>query len=136
MVSGINHITLSVTDADESFRFYTEVLGLSPVARWPTGSYLLAGDIWIALVEDDKIHPSVLPEYTHIAFTVSKDEFEMLSTSIQSAGMEIWQENWTEGDSLYFTDPNGHKLEIHCSDLAARIAAAKESPWEGLEFYV
>ena len=50
--------------------------------------------------------------------------------------MELWQDNWTEGDSLYVTDPNGHKLEIHSSDLAARIAAAKENPWDGLEFYV
>jgi hypothetical protein len=31
-----------------------------------------------------------------------------------------------EVQSLYFPDPNGHKLEIHVSDLAARIKSAKE----------
>lgn len=47
----------------------------------------------------------------------------------------IWQDNWTEGESLYFLDPNGHKLEIHASDLAARLQAARENPWAGLELF-
>ena len=37
--------------------------------------------------------------------------------------------------SLYFLDPNGHKLEIHVSDLAARLRAARQDPWEGLELF-
>ena len=54
---------------------------------------------------------------------------------IKNSGAEIWQENWTEGDSLYFVDPNGHKLEIHASDLEARLESARQNPWEGLEFF-
>ena len=49
MITGINHITLSIRDVGESFAFYTEVLGFKPVARWPKGAYLLAGELWEAL---------------------------------------------------------------------------------------
>jgi catechol 2,3-dioxygenase-like lactoylglutathione lyase family enzyme len=105
------------------------------VAKWPKGAYVLAGDVWIALVLDPHMRQDVLPEYTHVAFTVSPTDFKALSQRIVNAGATIWQENWTEGESLYFTDPNGHRLEIHVSDLATRIKSAKEQPWEGLEFF-
>lgn len=70
MITGINHITLAIRDTKEAFVFYTEVLGFRPVARWPTGAYLLAGDLWIVLCEDEAARSQVLPEYTHVAFTV------------------------------------------------------------------
>ena len=136
MISGVNHITLSIKDVEASFMFYTNVLGFRPVAKWPKGAYLLAGDMWIALVLDQHTRAAALPEYTHIAFTVAKADFDALSERIKSAGSPIWQDNWTEGDSLYFVDPNGHKLEIHASNLETRIMTAKEAPWEGLEFFI
>ena len=134
MITGINHVTLSIADAERSFVFYSSVLGFQPIARWPQGAYLLAGDLWVALVVDQHTRPDPLPEYTHLAFSVSKQDFEPLSLRIRASGAAIWQENWTEGDSLYFLDPDGHKLEIHASDLATRIATAKAQPWAGLEF--
>ncbi len=136
MITGVNHITLSVKDIEESFDFYTRVLGFRPVAKWPRGAYLLAGEIWIALVLDEHARESILPEYTHIAFSVSSEDFEVLSARIKQSGAKIWQENSTEGASLYFLEPNGYKLEIHASDLETRIRTAKENPWEGLEFFV
>ena len=135
MIIGINHVTLAVRDIDQSFAFYREVLGFKPVARWPKGAYLLAGESWIALVVDRHARAEALPEYTHIAFAVGAAHFAELSAAIKAAGAPQWQDNWTEGDSLYFVDPNGHKLEIHASDLAARLRSAKEQPWEGREFF-
>ena len=136
MITGINHITLAITDVERSFAFYTAVLGFQPIAKWPRGAYLLAGDAWIALVVDPHTRQAALPEYTHIAFALSALELGPLGERIRASGAPIWQENWTEGDSLYFLDPDGHKLEIHASDLATRIAAAKAQPWEGLTFFV
>ena len=136
MITGINHITLAIADVERSFTFYTAVLGCRPIAKWPKGAYLLAGDIWIALVADPHTRQAALPEYTHIAFSISAQDIGPLSARIRASGATIWQENWTEGDSLYFLDPDGHKLEIHASDLATRIATAKAQPWDGLTFFV
>ncbi|HJZ48188.1 MAG TPA: VOC family protein [Roseiflexaceae bacterium] len=136
MVIGINHVTLSIAEIERSFAFYTGVLGFQPIAKWPKGAYLLAGDLWLALVVDPHARQGPLAEYTHLAFSVSKQHFGPLSEHIRRSGAVIWQENWTEGDSLYFLDPDGHKLEIHASDLATRIATAKAQPWDGLEFFV
>jgi catechol 2,3-dioxygenase-like lactoylglutathione lyase family enzyme len=86
-------------------------------------------------VWDAQVRDQVLPEYTHIALTVAPADFDTMCQRIRQAGTPIWQENWTEGASLYFTDPNGHKLEIHASDLAARLRAARAQPWDGLEFF-
>jgi len=135
VITGINHVTLSVKDLNESFDFYSVVLGFRPVARWPEGAYLEAGDTWLALVAESVTRENILPEYTHIAFSVSGKDFEKLSEKIISCGAEIWQKNESEGQSLYFIDPNGHKLEIHASDLAARMRWARENPWEGLEIF-
>ena len=135
MITGINHITPAVRDPEESFIFYTSVLGFKALAKWPNGSYLLAGDMWIALVADDNARESVLPEYTHVAFSVSDSDYPELCRRISESGVEIWQDNRTEGDSFYFLDPNGHKLEIHASDLPTRLRSAREAPWEGLEFF-
>ncbi|HYF62609.1 MAG TPA: VOC family protein, partial [Herpetosiphonaceae bacterium] len=133
MISGINHITLSVRDLEQSFAFYHAVLGFRPLARWPKGAYLLAGETWIALVVDERARADPLPEYSHIAFTVASEHFAAASQAIVASGAPIWQDNWTEGDSLYFSDPNGHKLEIHASDLATRLRTARAQPWDGLE---
>ena len=136
MITGLNHLTLAVSDPERAFQFYTQVLGLKPVAKWPKGAYLLAGELWVALVQGAPTRPDPLPEYTHVAFTVSPADFDAMSERIRLSGAAIWQENWTEGDSLYFLDPDGHKLEIHASDLAARLKSAREKPWDGLEFFL
>ena len=112
MITGVNHITLSVTDVEASFAFYAQVLDFRPLARWPTGAYLMAGDTWLALHLDDHVRSGALPEYTHLAFTVAGQDFGRLSQRTTRSGAEIWQANRTEGVSLYFLDPNGHKLEI------------------------
>ena len=135
MIEGMNHLTLAVRDMSESFRFYSAVLGFNPVARWPEGAYLRAGDLWLALVVDPGTRRKALPEYTHVAFSVSESDFPALRDRIVSSGARIWKENESEGPSLYFEDPNGHKLEIHVGDLESRLRDAKADPWPGLEFY-
>jgi len=136
MITGINHITLAVKDLEKSFDFYTGVLRLRPIARWFEGAYLLAGDMWIVLILDKNVCKKSLADYSHIAFTVSENSFDKVSSEIIKSGAKIWQENATEGKSLYFLDPNNHKLEIHASNLENRIKHDKKSPWDGLEFFL
>jgi len=136
MIIGINHITLSVHDLPQSMTFYIETLGCKLLAKWDRGVYLLAGDLWLCLTLDHKTRDSALPEYTHFAFNVSSENFSTIAEKIKKAGITIFKENTSEGDSLYFLDPNGHKLEIHTSDWRARIAACKKAPYSGMEFFI
>ena len=135
MVEGINHVTLAVRDLERSFTFYTEVLGLRAAARWDRGAYLRAGDDWLALILDPNVREGPLPEYTHLAFSVSGSSFEEMGERVAEAGTEIWQDNPTPGRSLYFLDPDGHKLEIYASDLSCRIEADRRNPPPGMVFF-
>lgn len=136
MITGLSHVTLSVADLDRSFAFYGDTLGLQPAARWPKGAYFAAGSLWLALVVDERVRRGALPEYTHFAFAVAADTFAPLAWRIRASGAVIFQENASEGESLYFLDPDGHKLEIHVGDLASRLAAARATPWPGLEILI
>lgn len=138
VIRGLNHLTLAISELEISFDFYTRALGLSPVTRWEGGAYLLAGEDWITLVEDPTVgqnREASRPDYTHAAFTVAPEDFEAASRRVLEAGAHPWQENPTEGASLYFLDPEGHKLELHASGLAARLAADREDPAAGMRFY-
>jgi catechol 2,3-dioxygenase-like lactoylglutathione lyase family enzyme len=51
MISGINHLTWTVKDIEESFAFYVDVLGFAPLMKSERSAYFLAGDVWIAVVK-------------------------------------------------------------------------------------
>lgn len=135
MILGISHITLSVRDLERSFAFYTNVLGLQPVAKWYNGAYLQAGEDWICLSLDSETRQKSLPEYTHTAFSVSSSNFASAVKRIHESGAECWQQNHSPGESHYFLDPDGHKLEIHVSDLQARIAMLRGHPPKDLVLF-
>jgi catechol 2,3-dioxygenase-like lactoylglutathione lyase family enzyme len=128
MVRGISHVTLSVRDLEVSFAFYADVVGLRPVARWYKGAYLEAGTDWICLSVDPETRTGPLGEYTHLAFAVDPVNFEAAVERLRSAGARRWQENRSPGESFYFLDPDGHKLELHASGLNDRLQALRESP--------
>ncbi|PKL42296.1 MAG: glutathione transferase [Candidatus Riflebacteria bacterium HGW-Riflebacteria-1] len=135
MIRSINHITFAVKDLEKSFKFYIEVLGLKPVSKWKNGAYLKAGDTWLALNCDEKVTTSVRNDYSHIAFTCLNTEFLELKTKLLNYGITEWSENKSEGESFYFTDPDGHKLEIHVGDLDSRLKDMRDSPWDTFEYY-
>lgn len=134
MITGINHITLSVINLDKSFNFYTQLLGCKPVAKWKQGAYLQAGDLWLCLLLDEQTRQGT-PEYTHIGLNIAAKDFERFNQKIIESAT-TWKQNTSEGRSLYFLDPNGHKLELHASDLKTGIESAKKQPLEEMEFFV
>lgn len=66
--------------------------------------------------------------------TVAEEDFEPFSDKLEQAGVTVWKQNKSEGASFYFLDPDGHKLELHVSSLAARLAACREKPYAGMVF--
>jgi catechol 2,3-dioxygenase-like lactoylglutathione lyase family enzyme len=135
MIDGINHITLAVDDIGAAFRFYRDILGLKPVMKSAISAYFLAGPVWLALVKEAP-RPDREPGYGHVAFNLPATELGGLARRLADAGCTAWQENRTEGDSFYFCDPAGNRLEIHASDLAARVASGKAEWGPDIEWFV
>ena len=136
MITGINHITLSVCDIEVSFVFYKDVLGFTPIQKSRNSAYLVAGETWISLIRDAHVRREPRQEYTHIAFNVRPEDFDKVISRLQAAGVQKWKENISEGDSFYFLDPNGHKLEIAVSNLQNRIEHGKQNWGDGIEWFV
>jgi catechol 2,3-dioxygenase-like lactoylglutathione lyase family enzyme len=134
MINGINHITISVKDIDSAFLFYKDILNLKPVMKSNRSAYFLAGKIWVALDQREKYIAS--ENYSHICFNVSKIHFNTFVKKIKENTITEWQENQTEGDSLYILDDSGNKLEIHFSTLKERIKFGKKHFGKNLEWYV
>src|SRR5262245_29646005 len=120
MITGLNHLTLAVSDLERSIRFYTELLGFSIRWRGPSSAYLEAGTLWLALVLDPEVRDSPLLEYSHAAFSVAASALPAISERLTRSGVASWQES-NRADSFYFLDPDGHKLELHTGNLQNRL---------------
>ena len=131
MLTGLNYITLAVSDLKESLVFYVSLLGFKPRVQWAQWAYLSLGNLWLCLSVDES-KPS--EDYSHIAFSISAEDFGDFVNRIDDAGVIRWKTNRSEGDSLYILDPDGHKLEIHVGDLDTRLQHLRENPYEGLEW--
>lgn len=132
MLTGINHITIAVTDLEESFNFYVSTLGMKAEVKWETGAYLSVGELWVCLSVDEA-HPA--SDYSHLSFTVAQREFKPYCSKLLTAGVKTWKDNASEGDSLYILDPDGHKLEIHVGNLETRLQKLKSNPYKGMQWF-
>ncbi|EKM27485.1 fosfomycin resistance glutathione transferase [Vibrio sp. HENC-03] len=131
MLTGLNHITIAVSDLERSLDFYINALGFKGHVKWKQGAYLSLGDLWLCLSVDK---PDEKSDYSHIAFSISQQDFTDFSHKLIQLDIAQWKENKSEGDSLYLLDPDGHKLEIHRGDLYSRLESIKHQPYEGLEW--
>ncbi len=130
-ITGLSHVTLATASLDRSFAFYTDILGAKPRARWATGAYLDLGTIWLCLAEG-LVRPS--KDYTHLSLACEAEDFAALSASITEA-TTLWQENSGEGASLFFLDPDRHRLELHQGNLATRLDHYRANPSIGVTLF-
>ncbi|WP_213937366.1 fosfomycin resistance glutathione transferase [Pseudomonas sp. dw_612] len=135
MLTGLNHLTLAVTDLNRSVAFYQNLLQLRLDATWDTGAYLSLPGLWLCLSHDPSRNAEPAADYTHYAFTLSAADFLPFVERLRSAGVKEWRDNRSEGASFYFLDPDGHKLEVHVGDLASRLEACRQRPYAGMKFF-
>ena len=131
--AGLNHLTLAVADLDRAFDFYVGTLRCTPRVRWARGAYLSVGSLWLCLSLDAAAAPRT--DYTHVALDAAPRDMDAWRDRLAAAGAEVWKDNASEGDSIYFLDPDGHRLELHAGSLESRLAAVREAPYDGMVWF-
>lgn len=132
MITGINHITWTVTDIEESFHFYTLVLGFKPVMKSEHSAYFTVGGLWLAIVLGQGRQDS---RYDHMAFQTEPENYQALVQKLKDNHVPQWKENESEGDSFYFLDPSGNRFELHCSSLGSRVSHGLEDWGDSVKWY-
>ncbi len=117
----IKETCLYVTDLDKTADFYHGKLGFPIIVRregrhvfFRVGSSVLLCFIAAATKEDTVLPPHFGSGQQHLAFQVSKEEYEKHKTLLSDHKIDIiHEETWKEGiKSFYFLDPDDHVLEI------------------------
>ena len=130
-MDGIDHVALAVRDVGASARWYAEVLGLERRYEEVWGDFpavVCAGDTCVALFPVGTEHPQPPPPrdtltMRHLAFRVDRDNFARAQAALRERGIAFTAEDHTAALSIYFTDPDGHRLEITTYDLDAERGA-------------
>ena len=113
-------MAIRVSNLEASSMWYQDVLGLKKYTTEAWGEYpvfLLSGKSGIALFpadlndkEVDRFSRNI--KIDHLAFNVDLSEFEKAKAHLEQLGITYEFQDHTYFHSIYFNDPDGHKLEL------------------------
>jgi catechol 2,3-dioxygenase-like lactoylglutathione lyase family enzyme len=114
---GLDHVALTVRDPAASERWYRDVLGLERVHAdtWEDEPrMLMAGSSGLALFPagDERGEGPASIRILHVAFRVDRKSFEAAQASLAEKGIGLRFADHEVAHSIYFQDPDGHRLEL------------------------
>lgn len=112
-VTGVHHVSLNVTDLDQSLRFWVDVVGLEPLPRPDFdfgGAWLAAGAQQLHLLAIGRVPPDGGQH-----FAVGVDDLDAAIAELRSAGVRVSDPSAlpTGARQAFCHDPDGNRLELH-----------------------
>lgn len=113
-IKGVYEIAIRVKDLARAEAFYKDVLGFKEGLRDERRNWLFlyaGGDAGMVVLQEDK---GEWPAQ-HFAFTVRESDIKPAAGMLKEQGIavsELVYHEWMNSVSVYFTDPDGHALEL------------------------
>ena len=132
-VQGVHHITLVGSTRATAIAFWQGLLGMRFVFEQPNLSrpeenhlYFDPGDGRLITVftneerrDDPTPHPRGIGHLEHLAFNVSRATQTQVAKRLEDRGIPFKAFDRGFMDSIYFSDPNGLRLELACYKFEA-----------------
>jgi catechol 2,3-dioxygenase-like lactoylglutathione lyase family enzyme len=106
---GLNHIALTVTDIRRSREFYVKHLGLTVTSESNSSCFLTAGGNFVALFRGER------PGLHHYCYSIEDYSVGVAAQRLRMQGIE----SRTQGDRIYFDDPDGLEVQLSSPDHRA-----------------
>jgi catechol 2,3-dioxygenase-like lactoylglutathione lyase family enzyme len=125
---GVHHLALLCSDVERTIRFYQELLGFPLVELFENRDYKGSTHLFFDLGHDNTLaffdfpgldlgpYREVLGGFHHLAISVDREHWEAVRARLGAAGVATQIESEI---SLYFSDPDGVRLELIAEDLGS-----------------
>ncbi|MDG2167025.1 MAG: VOC family protein [Opitutales bacterium] len=119
----IDHLAISCQDPDRSKDWYIQVLGFEHIYpdEWNgVPIFLKLGSTALALFPEShssRLQPNPAKGISHFALRAnSQSDFQTAQKELQTHNINFEYEDYEVAHSIYFNDPDGHRLEITTYD--------------------
>ncbi len=119
----IDHLAISCTDPEQSKDWYTKVLGFEHIYQGEWNGipiFLKLGSTALALFPDShtsRLQPTPAKGISHFALrAATQSDFQTAQKELRSHDIEFEYQDHEMAHSIYFNDPDGHRLEITTYD--------------------
>ena len=125
-VTGVSELVLEVVDLEAAEAFYSGVLGLPVVERWPDREA-----IWVMAGERTRIglwRPQVGLKggrggiHVHFALHIAEEDYDEAVAGVRSRGGVVEELAFNgAGRAAYVTDPDGNVVELWTWDVGEHL---------------
>jgi len=128
VAQGVHHIALLCSDVERTIRFYQGLLGFPLVELFENRDYKGSTHLFFDIGHDNTLaffdfpdlglgpYQEVLGGFHHLAISVDRAQWDAARERLEEAGVATHIES---GISVYFSDPDGVRLELIAEDLGS-----------------